>query len=199
MLALVFEIVLISVSLAMDAFAVSITDGICYRNLTKRKAVTIPLTFGLFQAAMPLAGFFIGTLFMGYIDAYDHYVAFGLLFIIGGKMILDGIKELRAEEGEVKEKQFSYTEVLVQGVATSIDALAVGLTINAMIEGYSRFHVFWIVGLIGVITFAISLGGVLIGTKIGKLFKNKASIAEIVGGVVLIGIGLKILIQGIIG
>ena len=195
---LVLQIALIGVSLAMDAFAVSITDGMCYSKLNKRKAVTIPLTFGIFQAAMPLGGFFLASLFDKYIDAFDHYIAFFLLLVIGGKMIFDGIKELRAEEGEVKVKQFRYVEVLVQGIATSIDALAVGITLKAM-NGITNMNVFFFVGLIGVVTFIISLVGVIVGMKIGKLFKNKTGVAEIIGGLVLVGIGLKILIEGIIG
>ncbi len=198
MLVLVLEIVLIGISLAMDAFAVSIADGMCYKGLTKGKATLIPLTFGILQAVMPLIGFFLGTLFAGYIDKYDHYVAFFLLLIIGGKMALDGIKDLRAGEGEVTDKKFSYPEVLVQGIATSIDALAVGITMLAM-DGITTTNVFGFVAIIGVITFIISLVGVIIGTTIGKLFKNKASIAEIVGGLVLIGLGIKILVEGIIG
>ncbi len=198
---LVLEVMLIGVSLAMDAFAVSITDGMCYGNLNKRKGVTIPLTFGIFQAVMPLAGFFLGTLFIQYIDSFDHYVAFGLLLIIGGKMVLDGIKELRSEDNEFKPKKFSYPEVLLQGIATSIDALAVGISMISMLSmaGIKAFNVFWLVAIIGVETFFISLVGLIIGKKIGKLFANKVSIAEIIGGLVLIGIGLKILIEGIIG
>ncbi len=199
---LVLQIALIGVSLSMDALAVSITDGMCYRNLKKSNGVTIPLTFGIFQAIMPLAGYFLGTLFLQYIDAYDHYVAFGLLLIIGGKMVLDGIKELRTPPGEIKEKKFFYPEVLLQGVATSIDALAVGLTIGTMLENYSianpNVTVIWLVAIIGVITFAISTVGVVLGVKIGKLLKNKACIAEIIGGAVLIGIGIKILVEGLI-
>ena len=195
---LVLQIVLIGVSLAMDAFAVSITDGMCYNKLNKGKAVTIPLTFGIFQAAMPLGGFFLAALVQQYIDAFDHYIAFFLLLIIGGKMIFDGIKELRAEEGEVSRKQFRYPEVLVQGIATSIDALAVGITLKAM-QGITNSNIFLFVGIIGVVTFVISLVGVIIGVKIGKLFKNKTGIAEIIGGLVLVAIGLKILIEGIIG
>lgn len=194
---LVSQICLIGISLAMDAFAVSITDGMCYGNLNKRKGVTIPITFGLFQAAMPLAGYFLGSLVAQYIDAFDHYVAFGLLLIIGGKMVFDGIRDLRKTDGEVKIKKFSYPEVLLQGVATSIDALAVGLSMLAM-QGVTNRNVFWLVAIIGVETFVISLVGVLIGVKVGKLFKNKASIAEIVGGAVLIGIGIKILVEGIL-
>ena len=195
---LILQIMLIGVSLAMDAFAVSITNGMCYGDLNKGKGATIPLTFGIFQAVMPLAGFFLGTLFIGYIDAFDHYVAFGLLLIIGGKMVLDGIKELRSEDEQIKMKKFSYPEVLLQGVATSIDALAVGISMLSM-TGITNVNVFGFVSIIGVETFIISLVGLIIGKKIGKLFASKASIAEIIGGLVLIGIGLKILIEGIIG
>lgn len=200
MLALIIQIILIGVSLSMDAFAVSITDGMCYGNLDRRKGVTIPLTFGVFQAAMPLCGYFLGTLFASYIDSFDHFVAFGLLLIIGGKMLLDGVHELRSgEEAETcKIKQFSYPEVLLQGVATSIDALAVGLSMLAM-DGIDNTNIFGYVSIIGVITFCLSIVGIVIGQRIGRLFKNKASIAEIVGGLVLVGIGLKILIEGLIG
>lgn len=195
---LIVEVILIGVSLSMDAFAVSITDGMCYGDLNKRKAVTIPLTFGFFQAAMPMCGYFLGSLFAAYIDAFDHFVAFGLLLIIGGKMVLDGIKELKSGEEEVTPKKFSYPEVALQGVATSIDALAVGLSMLAM-DGIDKVNIFGYVGIIGIITFALSIVGIIIGTRIGKLFKNKACIAEIIGGLVLVGIGLKILIEGIIG
>lgn len=195
---LALQIVLIGISLSMDAFAVSVTNGMCYGDLSKGKAVTIPLTFGIFQAAMPLAGFFLGTLFISYIDAFDHYVAFGLLLIIGGKMALDGIKELRSEDNQPKPKNFRYPEVLLQGVATSIDALAVGISMLSM-AGITSVNVFGFVAIIGVETFIISFVGLIIGKKIGKLFADKASVAEIIGGLVLIAIGLKVLIEGIIG
>ena len=195
---LIFQVVLLGVSLAMDAFAVSVTDAMCYGNLSKGKAVTIPVTFAVFQAAMPLAGFFLGTLFIGYIDAFDHYVAFGLLLIIGGKMVLDAVKELRGGDVHHEPKKFHYPEVLLQGVATSIDALAVGISMLSM-TGITNYNVFGFVTIIGVVTFAISAVGIVIGKKIGKLFANKVSIAEILGGIVLIAIGLKILIEGIIG
>ncbi|MDE7083775.1 MAG: manganese efflux pump MntP family protein [Clostridia bacterium] len=195
---LVLQIVLLGVSLAMDAFAVSITDGMCYDNLNKRKAVTIPLTFGIFQAAMPLAGYFLMSLFTKYVDLYDHYIAFFLLLIIGGKMVLDGIKDARSTAEKVKRKNFYYPTVLVQGVATSIDALAVGVSMGTM-KGVNNLNIYGFVGIIGAITFIISIVGVIAGIKIGKLFKNKIYIAEIIGGLVLIAIGLKILIEGIIG
>lgn len=198
MWALILQVFLIGVSLSMDAFAVSVTDGMCYGDLNKRKAITIPLTFGIFQALMPLCGYFLGSVFMQYIDAFDHFVAFGLLLIIGGKMVLDGIKELRSDQEEIALKKFSYPEVALQGVATSIDALAVGLSMLAM-TGIDKVNIFGYVSLIGVTTFALSIVGLIIGIKVGKLFRNKACVAEIIGGLVLIGIGLKILIEGLIG
>lgn len=198
MLLLILQIVLIGLSLAMDAFAVSITDGMCYNKLNKGKAVTIPLTFGIFQAGMPLAGYFLMSLFEKYVDAYDHYIAFFLLLIIGGKMVLDGIKDARSPVEEIKPKNFSYPTVLLQGIATSIDALAVGLTINTMMGDLYFAWVFLLVSIIGVVTFALSLVGVIIGVKLGKLFKNKTFIAEIIGGFVLIGIGIKVLVEGLI-
>lgn len=198
MLLLILQIVLIGLSLAMDAFAVSITDGMCYNKLNKGKAVTIPLTFGIFQAGMPLAGYFLMSLFEKYVDAYDHYIAFFLLLIIGGKMVLDGIKDARSPVEEIKPKNFFYPTVLLQGIATSIDALAVGFTINTMMGDLYFAWVFLLVSIIGVVTFTLSLVGVIIGVKLGKLFKNKTFIAEIIGGFVLIGIGIKVLVEGLI-
>ncbi len=199
---IILSVILSGISLAMDAFAVSICDGMVYRNLTKGKAVVMPVTFGLFQALMPIIGFYIGMAFsqIDAFDAVDHWIAFALLFIIGGKMIYDGIKELRSKEEELHPKQFSLPEVLVQGVATSIDALFLGFSLNTMLEGVGNVQAWaWIsVAIIGVITFVISLIGVVIGVKVGKLFRKKASVAEIIGGVVLIGIALKILIEGLL-
>lgn len=199
---IIVSIILSGISLAMDAFAVSICDGMVYRKLTKGKAVIMPVTFGLFQAIMPIIGFYVGMAFnqIDAFDAVDHWIAFALLFIIGGKMIYDGIKELRSKQEELKPKQFSLSEVLIQGVATSIDALFVGFSLNTMLEGVNDVQAWaWIsVGIIGVITFIVSLIGVIIGVKVGKLFRKKASVAEIIGGAVLIGIALKILIEGLL-
>ena len=199
---ILLSVILSGVSLAMDAFAVSICDGMVYRNLNKRKGVLIPLTFGVFQAIMPIIGFYVGLAFsrIDVFDEFDHWIAFALLFIIGAKMVYDGAKELRAKEEEPKIKEFSFPEVLVQGVATSIDALFVGFSLNSMLEGVGNVQLWaWIsVCIIGVVTFAISLVGLIAGVNFGKLFRKKASIAEIVGGIVLIGIGLKILIEGLI-
>ena len=186
-------------TLAVDAFAVSVTDGMVYRDMKMRNGILIPITFGAFQAIMPIIGFYIswGLSRFEIIELVDHWIALVLLLMIGGKMIYDGIKELRSkEEEEVQPKQFSLTEVLIQGVATSIDALAVGFTFNVMLQGISQIQLWaWIsVLVIGVTTFAIALSGLFIGIKVGQLFKNKASVAEIIGGIVLILIGIKIVI-----
>ncbi len=191
------QILLSGASLSMDAFAVSICDGMVYRDLNKPKTAAIPVTFGLFQALMPIIGFYVGMAFMQYIEAFDHWLAFAILLIIGGKMIFDGAREMRSPEEELKPKQFSFAEVLVQGVATSIDALAVGFSLNTMLSGVGNVQLWaWIsVAIIGVITFTISLFGVTIGVRVGKLFRKKASIAEIIGGAVLILIAVKIVLQ----
>ena len=196
--ALFLTIFISGLTLAVDAFAVSVTDGMVYRDLKLRRGILIPVTFGMFQALMPIIGFYVswGLSQFEIIEQVDHWIALIILLIIGGKMIFDGIKELRSPDEEVKPKQFSFTEVLVQGVATSIDALAVGFTFNVMLQGISRIQLWaWIsVLVIGVTTFAIALGGLFIGIKVGKLFKNKASVAEIIGGIVLILIGIKIVV-----
>lgn len=200
---LVLEIFLIGVSLSMDALAVSVTDGLCYRNLTKKKGVTIPLTFGIFQAVMPVIGFFIaygfGMAFQEVFDKFDHWIAFALLCIIGGKMLLDAIKEFRSKEEEASGKAFSFPEVLLQGVATSIDALFVGVSFVAYEEIKGSIpNMFICVAIIGITTFLISLIGLICGIKFGNIFKKKAGLTNLIGGLVLIGIGLKILIEGLI-
>lgn len=202
MVALLISVILSGVSLSMDAFAVSVCNGMVYHDLTRKKALIMPLTYGLFQAVMPIVGFYVGMAFLSYIEAFDHWIAFLLLLFIGGKMAFDGMKELRSPEGELLPKKFSFAEVLVQGIATSIDALAVGFSLNTMLNIPEIVNVqawAWLcVGIIGMITFAITLCGVVIGIKVGKLFRKKACIAEIVGGLVLIAIGVKILIEGLL-
>ena len=200
---LALEIFLIGVSLASDSFAVSITDGLCYRNLNKVKGAFIPVTFAVFQAVMPLVGFFaaygLGQAFKEVFDKFDHWIAFTLLLIIGGKMIFDAIKEFRSPADEVKEKKFSFAEVLLQGVATSIDALFIGVSFAAT-DGLkdSIPNVLISVLIIGCTTLIISLAGIIIGVKVGDVLKKKAGITEIIGGLVLIGIGIKILVGGLL-
>jgi putative Mn2+ efflux pump MntP len=199
---LILQVFLIGVSLSMDAFAVSITDGMCYSDLNRRKGVTIPLTFGIFQAVMPTIGFFLFTFAEDNLEVLSKispYVSFALLLIIGGKMVLDGIKDAKNKDDELSIKKYSFGEVFVQGISTSIDALAVGATLGNLGEGLiTTTTVWWYVGLIGVTTFVISTVGLLIGNKIGKLIKNKSYIAEVIGGLVLVAIGVKILVEGLL-
>lgn len=200
---LILTLLLTGVSLAMDAFAVSICDGMVYRGISKRKGLIIPVTFGVFQALMPIIGFYVGFAFQqfAFFDSVDHWIGFALLFIIGGKMVYDGIKELRAEEEEVAElKSFSIPTVLLQGVATSIDALFVGFTFTTLlnVECVTNIQLWaWIaVAIIGVVTFILSLIGLIVGNRFGRLFQKKACVAEIIGGVVLVLLGVKMILAG---
>ena len=201
-IALFLTIFISGLTLAADAFAVSITDGMVYPNLDRKKGAIIPLTFGIFQALMPIIGFYVswGLSKIEIIEQIDHWIALVLLVFIGGKMIFDGIKELHEPVQAVQQKKFTLTEVLIQGLATSIDALAVGFTFNVMLAGVEAIQLWaWIsVIIIGVTTFLISLGGLMIGIKVGQLFKKKASIAEIIGGIVLILIGIKIVVESFV-
>ena len=179
--------IILGVGLAMDAFAVSITNGMCAKCLKHRHAFADGVTFGAFQAAMPLIGFFLGMSFMKYISAVDHWIALILLGGIGINMIRGALQKEKEEEcGAV----FTPKSLLVQGVATSIDALAVGIGFSTELSGYS--DAFFTVGVIGVATFVISTAGVYIGKFFGGLLKEKA---QIFGGLILIGIGVKIFVE----
>lgn len=201
---LILSIFLIGVSLSMDAFAVSICDGMCYTDLNKRKGSVIAGTFGIFQMVMPLIGFFVAfglskVINTSFIDMFDHWVAFLLLAFVGGKMIFDAVKEMRHPEEQLSDKRFSMLEVTVQGVATSIDALAVGIGVIAMYaDGVTEVTVWGYTAIIGVTTFILSVVGTFLGTRVGKLFQRKTSLARVFGGLILVGIGLKILIEGLL-
>ncbi len=200
MLELLLFVIPSALALAIDAFSASITNGMVYTDLNKRKIVLMPTIYGLFQALMPILGYYVGAIIFPYIQDYYRWIALLLLVFIGGKMIFDAIRDLRKPPEEVEPKKFSFWEVLIQGVATSIDALAVGFTLqgeleNVTIAGFTTDGAAWFsVGIIGLITFILTLVGVIIGTKVGKLLKNKTSIAQIIGGVVLILIGIKIIL-----
>lgn len=190
------ELLLLSVGLSMDAFAVSIGNGLSMKKNDPKAALAIALSFGVFQALMPTAGYFLGSAFETLISRFDHYIALIFLGFIGGKMIFDGIKELReskkecAESGEKEEKPFklSFGTLMIQSVATSIDALIVGVSFAAL----PNVNIWTAVVLIGVITFAISLVGVFSGKKFGQLLGSRA---EVFGGLILVGIGLKVFIE----
>ncbi|MCR4561854.1 MAG: manganese efflux pump MntP family protein [Bacilli bacterium] len=183
----------ISVGLAMDAFAVSIVSGLTIKGLKKWQGIVIAAFFGVFQGLMPLIGYLLGSLFISYIEAYDHWVAFGLLLAIGGWMIFEGVKDIVRPE-ELKEKVFSWKKVIIQAIATSIDALAVGISLQTL-----GIFIVWDVLTIAIITFVICLFGVFLGTQISKLLKGKYSIANIIGGTILILIGVSILIEHLLG
>ena len=187
----IIEIVIISgigVGLAMDAFAVSVASGSVFKELHIRHALRMAFFFGAFQAVMPLLGYAAGNTFAEHIVSFDHWIAFGLLVLIGGKMIYEAFK---IEEVEKKPQNPSNLVVLVAlSIATSIDALAVGVTLSVVTH-----HIYTSVILIGVITFALSYVGYEIGKKMGHFFENKI---EILGGLILIAIGVKILISHLI-
>lgn len=178
----IFEILLIGIGLSMDATAVSATDGMCYR-LNRKQKLLIPLAFGIFQGLMPLIGYFAGSLFIEQIQNFDHWIALILLGFIGGKMIWDGFHH----EAACSTRPFSLGMLAMQAVATSIDALAVGLSFAAM-----KTNIYLSVSLIAATTFLLSLLGVCLGTKIGDKLNAKA---EIFGGTILVLIGLKIFVE----
>src|SRR5574344_1904851 len=193
---IIIQIILLGVALSMDAFAVSICDGLIYTDLNKKKGLFISSCFGLFQGVMPLIGFFIANLFYDYIKDAIPWIAFGLLLIIGGKMVVEGILSIRKTEDEKEAKKFSYKEVLIQGVATSIDALAVGVTLLS----YSTTQTVWLhAGIITIITFLFCIVGLLLGKMIYKLLKGKYEIANIIGGCSLILLGVWIVLSHYLG
>lgn len=181
----------IAVGLAMDAFAVCLTNGMCVRHLRFGYALKLALCFGFFQALMPTLGWLLGVNFRDQIAAIDHWVAFVLLSFIGGKMLLDGIRSAKSEEEEVCYPEAGLKTMLLLGVATSIDALAVGVTF-AFVGETKFFSLLPHVGAIGLVTLAICLAGMYMGKRFGLFLKNKS---EMFGGVVLIVIGGKILLE----
>lgn len=187
------SICLIGISLALDAFIVSVVNGLTINGLKKHQGIIIAITFGVFQGVMPVIGYFLGELFINYIKDFDHWVAFGLLLLIGLYMIYEGVKGIIKKE-ELKENKFSYKKVLIQAIATSIDALAVGLTLSSI-----PIFIAWDALIITSITIAICLFGVFLGGVIHKFLKGHLSIANIIGGVLLIAIGLQILLEHLLG
>ena len=189
-----FEIFMIGVGLSMDAFAVAICKGLAMPKLNKAQTLVIALFFGGFQALMPFIGWMLGKQFESYITSFDHWIAFILLAIIGGKMILDVIKGRDdEEETAVTESKLDIKELFMLAVATSIDALAVGISF-----AFLQVKIVSAITVIGCTTFCISAIGVFVGHKFGAKYEDKASL---VGGVILILIGLKILLEhlGILG
>lgn len=180
----IIEIVLLGIGLAMDSFAVSICKGLSVRRLKVSHILTAGVYFGGFQALMPLLGYFLGSRFQGVIASVDHWVAFALLALLGLNMVREALGE---EEEENSNASFSVRIMLPLAVATSIDALAVGITF-----AFLRVQILLAIALIGGITFVISAAGVIIGNVFGARFRKKA---EVVGGVILILLGIRILLE----
>lgn len=185
-----FELFLLAIGLSMDAFAVSICEGLSMKKLNLNRAGILALFFGGFQAGMPLLGYLLGKNFQQYITSIDHWIAFILLAIIGGNMIKEALDK---EEEKKEDKQFNLKYVSVLAIATSIDALAVGITF-----AFLQVSIIPAVCLIGITTFILSFVGVKIGNVFGSKYKSKA---ELLGGTILILIGLKILVEhlGLLG
>jgi len=179
-----FVLLAVAVGLSMDAFAVSICTGLTMTKATLKKALIVGLYFGLFQTGMPLIGFAVASQFAEMIIAFDHWIAFGLLCFLGGKMIIGSFKQVEYAE---KETSLGPKQMLPLAVATSIDALAMGVS-----YAFLQVNILPAVLFIGLTTFVLSVAGVKIGNKFGTRFKSKA---ELAGGIILVLIGVNILLE----
>lgn len=179
----IWTLLILAIGVSMDAFAVSICKGLAMKQIKFKHMLIVGLWFGGFQALMPLIGYFLGIQFETYITAYDHWIAFILLAFIGGNMI----KEALSNEEETADASLAVKIMLVLAIATSIDALALGVTF-----AFLQVNIWEAVSFIGVVTFLFSVAGLKIGNVFGTKYKSKA---EFVGGVILILLGIKILLE----
>lgn len=186
----IIELLLLAIGLSMDAFAVSICKGLATYELKKKHMLITGLWFGGFQALMPLIGYFLGTAFEKYVTTVDHYIAFVLLAAIGVNMIKESREKDEAEE-DCGCSSFAFKTMFVMAVATSIDALAAGISLAMDLKG-NNTYAYLAVTFIGIITFTLSAIGVKIGNVYGVKWKSKA---ELAGGIILIALGTKILIE----
>ena len=193
-----WEIFIIGVALAMDAVATSLANGMAEPRMRALKMLVMAGAFGLFQFGMPLIGYYCSAAFASLVEKIAPYLSFVLLGFIGGKMIFDAIREGNRQERTLtrREKRLGGGELVMQAIATSLDALAVGVTLLATeTTAGLPYHAVLCTLVIGVVTFALSLAAVFIGKKAGALIADKA---EILGGVVLIFIGVKLLLEGVL-
>lgn len=181
----ILELLLLAVGLSMDAFAVSICKGLSIKKLKLSHCLIAGVWFGGFQALMPALGYILGSAFEGYITTFDHWVAFILLGIIGGNMLKEGVSN--GEESSADDS-FAFKTMFLLAVATSIDALAVGITFALLPD----VNILYAVTFIGISTFILSAAGVKVGNVFGLKYENKA---QIVGGIILIILGIKILLE----
>ena len=179
----IWTLLILAIGVSMDAFAVSICKGLAMKQIKFKHMLIVGLWFGGFQALMPLIGYFLGIQFETYITAYDHWIAFILLAFISGNMI----KEALSNEEETADASLAVKIMLVLAIATSIDALALGVTF-----AFLQVNIWEAVSFIGVVTFLFSVAGLKIGNVFGTKYKSKA---EFVGGVILILLGIKILLE----
>ena len=206
---IIIQILLLGIALSMDAFAVSITDGLIYQDINKKKALFIALTFGVMQGLMPLIGYWLVELVEFLVNEGSAgqagnimslivvWTAFCLLLFLGIKMLIEGILALKKKEEEKPVKLFSYKEVLFFGLATSIDALGSGVALHSGLS--NNITIFIHISIIIVITFVISLLGVLLGHKIEKLLKGKVEITSIIGGCILLILAIWIVLSHYLG
>ncbi len=206
---IIIQILLLAIALSMDAFAVSITDGLIYQDINKKKALFIALTFGIMQGLMPLIGYWLVELVEFLVNEGSAgsaskimslivvWTAFGLLLFLGIKMLVEGILALKKKEEEKPVRLFSYKEVLFFGLATSIDALGSGVALHSGLS--NNITIFIHISIIIVITFVISLLGVLLGHKIEKLLKGKVEITSIIGGCILLILAIWIVLSHYLG
>ena len=199
------QIALLGLALSMDAFAVSITDGLRYSGLTKGKAVFIAVVFGLMQGLMPLIGYYLVELAVRIVGEASGgkagdimaivvtWIAFALLLFIGGKMLIEGILSLRKPQEEKQSRPFTYKEVFFFGFATSIDALGSGVALHSGLS--DNLTILLHAVIIIAITFVLSLLGVFLGGKIEKLLKGKVEVTSIIGGTILLLLAVWIVLE----
>ena len=198
----IIDVILIGIGLSMDAVAVSVSNGIADSKMKWRKILLIAGAFGIFQGIMPFLGYLLGSVFARFISMIAPYLAFALLGFIGGKMIIEAIRDMKnpnketlEEEGKAKEK-LTIGILLIQAIATSIDAFAVGVNMACYESCGNMSIAVWLACIIiACITFILCTVAVLVGKKTGDVFSDKATL---VGGIILVVIGIKMLIEGII-
>lgn len=206
---ILIQIILAGIGVSADAFSVALTDGLVYSDINKKKSLFIALTFGVMQAIMPLIGFWlielvevvagetIGSQAGNVVSKIVVWLAFASLLFIGGKMLIESIIELKKPKDDQNKRLFSIKEVLLMGVATSIDALAVGIALHADL---STTVTIWLhVSIILVLTFSFSLIGLLLGKQILKLLRGKTEISGVIGGIILILLGVWIVLSHYLG
>jgi len=196
----VVKAIVLGFALAMDCLALGITDGLVYGSIKKRKYFFIAAVFGVFQGLMPLLGYLFGRIFAEWIDQYDHWIGFALLTIIAAKMIFDGVKGL-VEKEEAKPAAFTYRAIIFQGIADSIDALAVGISLEASLGLASGsmygYEVYVSVLIIAVMSFGIALAGLFGGRFFYKLFKGHVGVCNLIGGIIVLILGVLLLLEGL--